>query len=106
MALTDQDLRAFAAGIRPHFIPPLQDIAEEFALVIARGAGARVKELRPETTLDEIIAWFDGGSLDGVEMIMAMEEELAFEISDEDAGRSSFTTFRQLVIQIARARGV
>jgi acyl carrier protein len=106
MTLTEPDLRAFAARIRSHFDPPLQDIAEEFALLIARTAGARAKELRPETTLDEILEWLGPGSLDRVETIMAIEEEMAFEIPDADAERSSVTTFRQLVILIALRRGV
>jgi acyl carrier protein len=106
MALTNQDLQAIAARIRPYFQPPLQDIAEEFALLIAQIAGIRTKERRPETTLDEILGWMDLDSLDGVEVMMAIEEELGFEIPDEYAERSSVTTFRQLVILIARKRGL
>jgi acyl carrier protein len=106
VTLTEQDLRALAARIRPYFDLPLQDIAEEFALIIAHTAGVRVKELRPETTLDEILEWLGPESLDRVETIMAIEEELAFEIPDADAERSSVTTFRQLVLHIARKRGV
>jgi acyl carrier protein len=106
VTLTNEDLQAFAARVRPHFEPPSQDFAEEFALLIAQTAGARAKELRPETTLDEILEWIGSGSLDRVEAVMAIEEELGFEIPDEDAGRSSVTTFRQLVTLIAHKRGV
>lgn len=106
MTLTEQDLKAFAARIRPHFYPPLQDIAEEFALLIAQTAGARIKELRPETTLDQILEWVGTDSMDRIEVMMAIEAELAFEIPDEYAEHSSVTTFRHLVIQIARARRV
>ena len=35
MTLTDHDLHAIAARIRPYFDPPLRDIAEELALSIA-----------------------------------------------------------------------
>ena len=104
--LTPQDLRAFAARIRAHFEPPLQDIAEEFALLIARTAGSRTKLLRPDTTLDEILSWLGTDSLDRVEVLMAIEEELIFEIPDDDAERSAVITFRELVVQIARKRGV
>ena len=106
MTLTNQDLRALAARIRPYFDPPLQDIAEEFALLIAQTAGARSKGLRPETTLDEILEWIGTDSLDRVEVMMAIEEELGFAIPDEDAEHSSVTTFRQLALRIARKRGV
>jgi acyl carrier protein len=36
--------------------------------------------------------------------MMAIEAELGFAIPDEDAERSAVTTFRQLVIRIARKR--
>jgi acyl carrier protein len=106
MTVTNQDLHAFAARIRPYFAPPLQDIAEEFALLIARTAGARTKDLRPETTLDQILEWLGTESLDRVEVWMAIEAEIKFEVPDEDSERSSITNFRQLVIALARKRGV
>ncbi len=104
MTLTSEDLHGFAARIRAYFNPPLQDIAEEFALLIARTAGVRAKELRPETTLDQILEWIGTESLNRVEVIMAIEAELGFEIPDEDAD-SAVTTFRQLVTRIAQKRG-
>ncbi len=104
MPLTSEDLHGFAARIRAYFNPPLQDIAEEFALLIARTAGVRAKELRPETTLDQILEWIGTESLNRVEVIMAIEAELGFEIPDEDAD-SAVTTFRQLVTRIALKRG-
>ena len=103
---TPRDLRAIAARIRAHFEPPLQDIAEEFAYLIAKSAGPRTKALRPETTLDEILSWLGTDSLHHVEVFMAIEEELGFEVPDADAERSSVLTFRELVVQIGRKRGV
>jgi acyl carrier protein len=100
--LTPQDLQALAARIRAHFEPPLQDIAEGFALQIAPTAGLRAKLLRPETTLDEILSWLGTDSLDKLEVIMAIEEQLGIEVPDD----SAVTTFRDLVVQIARRRGV
>ena len=104
--LTPQDLQAFAARIRAHFEPPLQDVAEEVALQIARTAGGRTKDLRPHTTLNEIVSWLGTDSLDKVEAMMAIEEELLFELSDGDAERSANITFRDWVVKIARKRGV
>jgi acyl carrier protein len=106
VALTNQDLHAFAASIRPYFAPRLQDIAEEFALLIAQTAGVRAKELRPETTLEEVFGWLGTDSLDSVELMMVIEEQLGFEVPDEDAKRGAVTTFRQLVIRIASKRVV
>jgi len=104
MSLTSQDVAAFARRIRPHFEPPLQDVAEEFALLIAQTAGTRVKQLRPETTLDEILGWLGTDSLDHIEVMMDIEEKLKFEIPDDMADRSATTTFRYLVVRLAAHR--
>ena|SRR6186713_1852211 len=107
MAVTQHDIEQFAARIRPHFPPQLRDIAFDLAHAIARVVGARVKLLRPETTLAEIFAWLaesDSSSLDQVEWIMALEEELGLEVPDELAARIDQATFRELVEKVARRR--
>lgn len=109
MAVTEHDVEQFAARIRLHFEPELRDIAFDCAHSIARLVGARVKLLRPETPIAEIFAWVsesDSGSLDKVEWIMAMEDELEFEIPDELAARIDRATFRELVEYAAQRRGV
>jgi hypothetical protein len=60
MALSEQDLELFAARIRLHFEPALRDTAYNLALPLARLCGARIKALRPETTLAEIRKWVGG----------------------------------------------
>ena len=103
MALTERDVELFAARIRPHFPPEQRDIAYQLAHDIARLAGAKVKLLRPGTTIDEIWSWmakgqpFGADSLDKVESIMVLEEELGFEVPDKLASRSDRATFRELV---------
>jgi acyl carrier protein len=75
------------------------------ALPIARVVGAKAKLLRAETTIDEILEWLGQqyahgtDSLDKVEVVMAMEEDLgaAFVLPDELAGRADTMTFRELV---------
>jgi acyl carrier protein len=107
MTFSDQDLELFAARIRAHFDPELRQTAYQLALGIARCVGEKSKLLRPETTLAELFSWFDNvgpfaSSLDQVEWIMAVEEELGFEIPDKLAGTAEVSTFRDLVIQRAR----
>jgi hypothetical protein len=58
MALSEQDIELYAARIRLHFEPELRDAAYSLALPLARACGARIKALRPETTLAEIRNWF------------------------------------------------
>jgi hypothetical protein len=62
MALSEQDIELFAARIRLHFEPDLRDTAYNLALPLARLCGARIKALRPETTLAEIRGWVGGVS--------------------------------------------
>src|SRR5262245_61813699 len=98
MAVTEHDIEQFAARIRLHFEPRLRDIAFELAHGIAGLVGSRVKQLRPETTIDEIFGWVgdsDAGSLDKVEWFMALEEELGFGIPDDIVARSDRATFRE-----------
>jgi len=109
MAITDTDVELYAARIRPHFPPELRETAYSLALPIACVVGARAKLLRPETTIDEILEWLGPhyargkDSIDRVETIMAMEEDLgaAFVLPDELAARTDTMTFRELVQYVA-----
>jgi hypothetical protein len=112
MTITEHDLELFAARIRPHFPLELRDTAYELALSIARVAGPKAKLLTPDTTIDTIIEWTDAvflsssDSLDRVEQVMALEEELgsAFVLPDEIAARTDRATFRDWVEHAAKAR--
>jgi acyl carrier protein len=112
MAIDDDDIYLFASRIRPHFPPELRETAFELAYAIARFAGVKAKELRPETTLDEILAWMKlewpqpKDSLDAIEWVMALEEELedSFALPDDLAGRTDTATFAELVESNARRR--
>jgi hypothetical protein len=57
MALSPRDIELYAARIRLHFEPELRDAAYGIALPLARLCGARIKALRPQTTLTEIRDW-------------------------------------------------
>ena len=109
MEITEADIELYAARIRPHFPPELRETAYTLALSIARTAGATSKLLRPETTLEEILIWVGPhyvqgkDSLDKVEAIMSMEEDLgaAFVLPDELASRTDTLSFRELVQYVA-----
>ena len=98
----------FAARIQPHFEPELRDVAYELALGIAQCVGAKVKLLRPETTMREVFEWINAvepfpTSLDQVEFVMALEEEFEISIPDEIAAKDEIT-FRDMVLIRARKR--
>jgi len=109
MAITDTDVELYAARIRPHFLPELRETAYSLALPIARVVGIKAKLLRPDTTIDEILKWIGPhyaqgkDSLDKVEAIMAMEEDLgaAFVLPDELASRTDTMNFHDLVLYVA-----
>jgi len=104
-----EDLELFAARIRPYFDPELRDIAQGLALGIARCVGAKVKLLRPETKLSEVLEWFRStgalpDSLDQVELVVLLETELGWNLRDEEVSKPDDTTFRNLVLSRARNR--
>lgn len=110
MAVTEHDVEQFAARIRLHFEPALRDVANDLARGIAGVVGVKVKALRPETTLGEIVSWVKecepmlARSLDQVEWIMAVEEELGFEIPEHLGARFETATFRELVLEVFEER--
>ena len=99
MALTRDDIAAFARRIRPYFPEHLRDTAEELAEQVARHAGARAKDLRPDTPLSDYVQWLgeDGDSLDQAELVMAIEEEFEIDSPGGIADRLKRITFGDLV---------
>ncbi|MGQ0835176.1 MAG: hypothetical protein ACT4O5_09700 [Gammaproteobacteria bacterium] len=101
---SDQEL--WAARIRLHFKPHLRDIAEEAALAFVPLVGPRIKQLRPDTAMGEVIAWAKEAplarkvSLDWVESIMALEEIVDSQITDEFAEEFERHTFREVVTHL------
>jgi acyl carrier protein len=69
--------------------------------------GPKVKGLRPDTPLAEILAWLEAGeelprdSLDTIELMMALEDEYR---ADAQGARPRLETFRDLVLERARRR--
>jgi hypothetical protein len=104
----DQEL--WAARIRPHFEPPLADMAEAVARELVPYIGEQLKALRPETTIGEIQRWLYArkdafrSSLDWVEFFMILEDIVESEISDAFAENLEEHTFRELVVHLQRNR--
>ena len=118
MAITEEDLHLYARRVRPHFPMELRDVAEELALGIARRAGSKTKLLRPESSLEEILSWMgvspaavgaarpaeSRDSLDAVEAVMQLEDELGWDFPDALLGNPTATTFLQMVHSAAEQR--
>ena len=69
-------------------------------LAIAEELPYNVDAIAPQHTLDDL----DADSLDAIEIVMRVEEELEIEISDEDAHK--LTTVKSLVDYVAERMGM
>lgn len=102
MAVSELDRQAWAARIRAHFEPELRDIAEAVAAALVEAVGPRIKQLRPETPMAEVLRWLKeeragAGSLDWVELLMVIEEVVPSEVTDAFAETLEQRTFREYV---------
>ena len=105
MAITDQDLAAFAARIRPHFPVSQRDTAETAAYCLATAVGQRIRELRPETSMSTVLAWLKAApkgfcSPDWVELLMVIEEEVSSEVTDDFAETIESRSFSEYVAHL------
>ena len=87
--------------------------ATSAAGVLVLAVGSRVKELRPETPMSKVLDWLKDDanrrntSLDWVELLMAVEEEVSSETTDAFAETLEQRTFREYVEHLhAQRRGV
>jgi hypothetical protein len=105
MAITDQDLAAYAARIRPHFPAAQQDTAEAVAYCLASVVGPKIKELKPDTSMSTVLAWLKETpsglcSPDWVELLMAIELEVSSEVTDDFAETLESRRFSEYVAHL------
>jgi hypothetical protein len=105
MAITDQDLAALAARIRPHFPESQQDTAEAAAYCLATAIGPRIRELRPNTSMSTILAWLkaspsDFSSPNWVELLMVIEDEVSSEVTDDFAETLESRSFSEYIAHL------
>ena len=106
MAVDQRDVAAWAARIRTHFPIAEQDIAEVAAFWFATSVGARVKDLRPHTSMSVVLCWLKAAPRgltdpDWVELLMAIEADVASESSDEFAETLESRSFGEYVAHLA-----
>jgi hypothetical protein len=105
MATDHQDFAAWAARIRPHFSPVEQDTAEVAAQWLATSIGSKVKELRPDTSMNVVLSWLKAAPRsfsdpDWVELLMAIEAEVSSEATDDFAESLEARTFAEYVAHL------
>jgi hypothetical protein len=111
MPVDNADLAAWAARIRPHFPVAERDIAESAASWLANSIGPKVKELRPDTSMETVLSWVKAAphrfsDPNWVELLMAIELEVSSELTDEFAETLEARTFAEYVSHLAsRKRG-
>lgn len=88
---TDWDL--IVAFVRLEFPPEQRDTAQKIAAGLAEIVGLKIKELRPEHTLEEIAAWAEN-RVSGADLVKIIH--VAFRVKCEPD-----TTFRAIVERVA-----
>src|SRR5688572_16451965 len=78
-----------------------EDVAYRWARRLARSLGPQATQLRPQTTLAELLRWALACGTDSIDFVVVFEPELRMELAGflEQAGH---TTFREMVEHYAR----
>ena len=81
--------------------PDEEEIAHRWASRLGRLLGPRVLELRPETTLSEMLRWGAMSRVESIDFVVVFEPELRIDFASflDD---SDHTTFREMVQHYAR----
>ena len=82
-------------------VPDEEEIAHRWASRLGKLIGPRVVELRPETTLSEMLRWGAASQVASIDFVVVFEPELRmdFAVFLED---SDHATFREMVQHYAR----
>ena len=76
-------------------------IAYRWATRLSRLLGTRVMELRPDSTLSEMLAWAAAAGVDSMDFVVVFEPELGMEFA-EFLDYSDHATFREMVEHYAK----
>jgi hypothetical protein len=112
VAISEQDLAAWTRRVGQHFEGPCKGIAEAFAEFVAFELGPRLKSLRPETQMADVLEWIQTPAYserapnDWVEILMAVEEAVGCEMTDDFAETLERHTFRDYVEHLNAHRRV
>ena len=102
-SLSSQDVEV--KFIRLLFTDPIQEeIAYRWASRFARLIGGQALNLRPETTLAEMLKWAATARVDSMDFLVVFEPELRMEFA-EFLDYSEHTTFRDMVQHYAKRFG-
>jgi hypothetical protein len=89
-------------SIRLLFKSPVEEeIAYRWASRLSRLLGQRIMQLRPDTTLSEILKWAAASGIDSMDFVVVFEPELRMELA-EFLDHADLYTFREMVEHYAR----
>ena len=90
--------------IRLLFRSPVEElIAYRWAKRLAGLLGQRATQLRPDTTLSQLLTWAATAGVDSMDFVVVFEPELGMEFADF-LDYSDHTTFREMVEHYATQR--
>lgn len=84
--------------------PALEEVAFRWASRLARLVGPQAMELRPATSLSEMLRWAATSEVDSIDFTVVFEPELRMEFA-EFLDNSDHATFREMVEHYARRFG-
>jgi len=88
--------------IRLFFTSPVEEeIAHRWASRLSKLIGPKVMQLRPDTTLSEMLDWAAVGGVDSMSFVFVFEPELRMELA-EFLDYADCATFREMVEHYAR----
>src|SRR5687768_12194938 len=88
--------------IRLLFRSPVEElIAYRWAKRLAKLLGQRAMQLRPDSTLSEMLAWAAAAGVDSMDFVVVFEPELGLEFA-EFLDYSDHATFREMVEHYAK----
>ena len=83
--------------IRLLFRSPVEElIAHRWAKRLGRLLGQQIMQLRPDTTLTEMLTWAAAAGIDSMDFVVVFEPELGMEFA-EFLDYSDHATFREMV---------
>lgn len=88
--------------IRLLFRSPVEElVAHRWAKRLASLVGLRAMELRPETTLSQMLEWAAAAGADSMDFVVIFEPELGMQFA-EFLDYSDYATFREIVEHCAK----
>lgn len=103
MTMTEDEIANVSRAVASRFEMRLRPMVQELSVLLAPALGARMRHLRPSTSMRVIAEWMHeergapASSLDWVEWVMAIEDATSSQMVDEFANDIEERSFGEVV---------